>query len=151
MTSGARFVWIVLSLIGLYDLAVGAWLLTAAEPWRAHGPDTLWQATPELLAQIPASTNVFESLYRRMGAFSLHAGAVTVVWAFLARSNRPLRTALLVTYTLTGLGFGYTDGLFFAGTAYAQVKHLIGGLWVAALIVHFTPPVRAWIAKKRGR
>ncbi len=75
-------VFAIIGVVALWDVAVGAWLFASPEPWLAHGADTAW-------ARAGADGALVMSLYRRMGAFSLHAGVVTLVWAWLgARSRR---------------------------------------------------------------
>jgi hypothetical protein len=71
-----------------------------------------------------------------MGAFSLHTGVITAVWAWMARSEPRWLTALLVTYTITGLAFFATDRAYFRGTGYFVGKQVLGALWAAALVGH---------------
>ncbi len=75
------------------------------------------------------------SLYRRLGAFSLHAGVMTIVFAGVGARHRPTLTALLVGYTLTGLAFFATDHAYFRGTPYFAVKQVFGALWMLALVL----------------
>lgn len=131
-----RFVLLVVILIGTLDFATGVYLLTAPTPWLAHGPETVWS-----LAAPGAPGELTMSLFRRVGAFSLYAGSVTLVWAWLGKSDRKLLSALLITYSVVGIAFAYADNAYFAGTAYLRVKQAIGGFWTAALIAHFWPRV----------
>lgn len=139
-----RFVLLVIVLIATLDFATGVFLLVSPQPWLAHGPDTLWSlnaaGTPPELAM---------SLFRRVGAFSLYAGSVTLVWAWLGKSDRKLLSALLITYSVVGVAFAYADNAYFAGTAYLKAKQAIGGAWTAALIAHFWP--RATAPGRSGR
>lgn len=133
-----RFVLLVVVLIGALDFATGVYLLASSEPWLAHGAATVWS-----LAAPDAPPELALSLFRRMGAFSLYAGSVTLVWAWLGRSDRRLLSVLLVTYSVVGVAFAYADNAFFAGTAYLHVKQAIGAAWTAALVAHFWPRPKA--------
>ena len=82
-------------------------------------------------------------LLRRMGAFSLHAGVCTIVWAALGHTRPSLMSALFVTYALTGMGYAITDATFFPGTAYRVGKRVIGAIFFAALVAHFWSRRRA--------
>lgn len=126
---------LVLVAIGIYDVAIGLVLLASATPWVAHGPGTSWMAMGASLGGGPLS-DVTLGLFRRIGAFSLHSGAVTVVWAALGHAHPRVRTAQFVTYSLTGLAFGATDAAFFPGTAYLLAKRLIGVAFFGALVAH---------------
>ena len=90
----------------------------------------------------PASALV-EALFRRMGAFSLHAGVVTVAGAVLGRKHRALMTGVLVLWMVDGLAFFATDRAAFMGTPYFMAKQVIGGFWALALVVHLLQGRRA--------
>lgn len=77
-------------------------------------------------------------LYRRIGAFWLHAGAVTVAWAWLSRRHRLGLSVLLATYSVTGMGIAYCDNTFAAGTTWQSMKQAVGACWVLALLLHFS-------------
>jgi hypothetical protein len=129
----------VIFLIALFDSVVGLSLLLSKEPYRVNGRSSLWaQRTPELWNG--EAGPLLHSLYRRMGAFSFHAGVATAVWAWFGRNEPHLLTALLVTYTLTGIGFFVNDQRYFRGTTYFLVKQVFGALWAAALLVHIFAP-----------
>jgi hypothetical protein len=127
----------VVFVVALFDVGVGVILLVSRTPYLAHGARGLWaERTPALWS---GETSVLlRSLYRRLGAFSFHTGAVTAVWAWTARDEPRLLTALLVTYTLTGLAFFATDRAFFRGTRYFVVKQALGAHWAAALVGHLS-------------
>ena len=108
----------------------------ADAPELAHGDDTVW-------AGLDASAAGVHAALRRLGAFSLHSGAVTLVWTALAYRRPALRTWLLFTYLVTGLGFAWTDATYFAGTRYYLMKQILGGLFAAAMVVHFAARWRA--------
>lgn len=120
-----------IGLVATWDLGVGAYLLASSEPWRAHGPGTLWSENA-LLAALPPVM----SLYRRLGAFSLYAGAMTLVFAAVGHRHRPTLTALLFGYAITGLGFFATDTTYFKGTPYYALKQVFGALWSVAIVLH---------------
>src|SRR4051812_41117248 len=120
---GAILVTGVLIGIGIYDIAVGVLMLSSSTPWMAHGPGTSWIALGETLRSAPAGDPVM-GLFRRMGAFSLHAGVCTIVWASLGHRRPWLQTALFLTYLSTGIAFAVTDAAYFAGTPYLAVKRV---------------------------
>ena len=138
MTRTRIAVLAIIAVIALWDVGVGAMLLGSSEPWRAHGPGTLW-ADASALAAVPAVA----SLYRRLGAFSLHAGVMTLVFAGVGARHRPTLNALLVGYTLTGFAFFATDSAYFRGTPYFVVKQVFGALWMLALVLHLLEGRRA--------
>lgn len=121
--------------IGLYDVLVGGWLLASSHPFLAHGPDTPWLTLADAVEQA-SPPNATLGLFRRLGAFSLHAGVCTIVWAALAHRRPWLRTALFGTYALTGGAFGATDAAYFPNTPYLHLKHAIGAFFVVALLAH---------------
>ncbi len=129
----------IVVLVGLYDALTGLRMLVSAEPWRAHGPDTLWAHAGPAAAQLDAIAQLTMSLYRRVGAFSLHAGVITLMLAWLGRRHRPALSALLVTYLITGVAFLATDAAYFRGTFYFAVKQALGAVWAAAVALHFWP------------
>ncbi|MCB9781198.1 MAG: hypothetical protein H6742_21710 [Alphaproteobacteria bacterium] len=123
-TVAVAMLWI----IGLYDVAVGAFMLLADHPGLAHGPGTLWVQAPDDALTL--------SLFRRTGAFSLHAGVAMLVWSALGRTRPPVLLALLLTCAVTGMGFAWTDATFFADTPYRVVKQALGGVFGLALLAH---------------
>ncbi len=131
-----RLVTSAVMLVGLYDVIVGAILLGSAVPWWAHGPGTSWLVLGETLRDA-APPDATLGLFRRMGAFSLHAGACTIVWAALGHRQPRLMSALFVTYAITGMGFAITDATFFDGTPYLYAKRVIGAVFMSALLCHF--------------
>lgn len=136
----ARAVTAVVCLVGLYDIAIGAYMLWAATPHAAHGPGTVWEALGPVMARGGdggALAVGVEATLRRMGAFSLHAGVVTCVWAAYAYARPGVRTALFLTYVVTGMGFFTTDSRFFADTDYHHMKQWIGHAFTAAMLLHF--------------
>jgi hypothetical protein len=124
-------VLVVVAIVAVSDLAVGIFLLASHEPWRAHGPGTVWSESAAL-ASIPAVA----SLYRRLGAFSLYAGVMTLVFAGVGARHRPTLTALLFGYAIVGVAFFATDTAYFRGTAYYSIKQAFGALWMAAIVMH---------------
>lgn len=114
--------------IAAYDIAVGLWMLLADTPAAAHGPGTLWDDLP-----LDAAT---ESLLRRLGAFSLHAGLVTAAAAALTHRRPQLRSAMWALWAAGGIGFGWTDATFFANTPYHAVKTAIGAAFAVGVLLH---------------
>jgi hypothetical protein len=127
------FVLSVIFLVAIADASVGLYLLASPTPWFAHGPAGPWANHAPSRFSGDARL-LLESLFRRMGAFSFHTGAVTAVWAWMARGEPRWLTTLLVTYTITGLAFFGTDRAYFKGTRYFVFKQMLGGLWAAALV-----------------
>lgn len=127
----------IVILVGLYDAGIGLFMLFSQSPHLAHGASTLWAHVPE--AAGPQTNVVLASLFARMGAFSLHAGAATIVWCATAWRNRRAMSALLLTYLVTGMAFFASDVRYFAGTPYFVVKQTLGGLWMFAVALHFWP------------
>lgn len=124
----------VILLVAAFDIAVGVRMLASPQPFLVNGDETLWsRRTPQLWRGEERA--LLESLYRRLGAFSLHTGVATAVWALIARDQPWMLTVLLGTYTLTGLAFFAGDRRFFAGTRYFMIKQALGGLWSAALLL----------------
>jgi hypothetical protein len=134
MQAAAGLVTAIVVLVGIYDIAIGGVMLLAPEPWLAHGPGTGWIALGAQLAGDPSDPTL--GLFRRMGAFSLHAGVCTVVWSLLAHRRLWLQSALFATYLTTGMGFALTDARFFADTTYLTVKHGIGTAFFVAFLLH---------------
>lgn len=131
------FVLSVVFLVAAYDTIVGIYLLAAREPYRVNGGDAMWaRRTPALWGG--DDSPLLRSLFRRLGAFSLHTGVVTAAWAVAAREDPRMLTALLVVYTLTGLAFFANDRAYFRGTRYFLVKQALGALWAAALVAQVT-------------
>ena len=124
----------VILLVAVFDIVVGARMLASPAPFLVNGEQTLWsRRAPELWRGDERA--LLESLYRRLGAFSLHTGVATAVWALMARDQPLMLTVLLGTYTLTGLAFFAGDRKFFAGTRYFVVKQALGALWSLALVL----------------
>lgn len=122
--------------VGIYDVVVGIYLLASNTPWLAHGPGTAWITLgAQLIDAVPPDPTL--GLLRRMGAFSLHAGVCTIVWAILGHRRPALQTALFLTYALTGASFALTDAAFFPDTPYRIAKHIIGTVFFVALLAHF--------------
>jgi hypothetical protein len=130
------FVAAIVAAVGLLDVVTGLWLLASPTPWTAHGPDTVWLQAPAIIARAPEAAPLIDALFRRTGAFSLHAGVVTIVGAWLGRRHRALMTGLLVVWMIDGLAFFVTDRAAFEGTPYLLAKQVIGGAWALALVVH---------------
>jgi hypothetical protein len=118
-------------IVALWDVAIGARMLLSPEPWLAHGRDTVW-GNVAALGAVPG----VKAAFQRIGAFSLHAGGSTLVFAAIGARYRPLLTAILFTYAITGLGFFLNDTTYFQGTPYFYVKQAFGALWVAAIAAH---------------
>lgn len=125
----------VIFLVALFDTIVGVRLLVAREPYRINGAGTLWATDGARLYDGEAGT-LLRSLYRRLGAFSLHTGVATAVWAWVGRDDALVLGALLVTYTITGQGFFVNDLTYFRGTRYFLIKQVLGTLWAAAVVAH---------------
>jgi uncharacterized protein YjeT (DUF2065 family) len=130
------FVVAIVAAVGLLDVVTGFWLLVSPTPWTAHGPGTVWLQAPDLVARAPEAASLIDALFRRTGAFSLHAGVVTIVAAWLGRRHRTLMTGLLVVWMIDGLAFFLTDRAAFAGTTYLVAKQVIGSAWALAFVVH---------------
>lgn len=124
----------VVFFVAAFDTLVGLRLLTSREPYRVNGADSLWAKRAPALWEGDDGP-LLRSLFGRLGAFSFHTGVATGVWAFLGRTEPRLLTALLVTYTLTGLTFFANDRAYFRGTRYFAMKQALGGLWAAALVL----------------
>lgn len=135
-TRTSWFVVAVVATVGVLDVMTGLWLLVSPTPWTAHGPDTVWLRAPVIAERVPDAAPLLEALFRRTGAFSLHAGVVTIVGAWLGRRHRTLMTGLLVVWMLDGLAFFVTDRAAFANTPYLVAKQVIGSAWALAFVVH---------------
>jgi hypothetical protein len=127
---------VVVCFVALLDVATGVWLLFGEEPWRAHGDDTVWTAAAARLGTDPALDAALMSLWHRVGAFSVFAGASTLVWLWHGWRDRRILTTLLVTYLVVGTAFGLADARWFSGTPYHLFKQAIGAAWVSALGLH---------------
>jgi hypothetical protein len=121
--------------VALFDLVVGVRMLVSAAPYRVNGADSLWARETPRHYEGDAG-QLLRSLYRRLGAFSLHTAVATGVWAWLGHDDARVLGALLVTYTITGVAFFAGDRTYFRGTRYVAIKQVLGGLWAAALIAH---------------
>jgi hypothetical protein len=129
----------VVFFVAAFDVVVGLRLLFSPRPYLAHGGEGPWaRSAPS--AWSGETAVLLRSLYRRMGAFSLHAGVVTAVWAAMAHGDRRGLTALLVTYAATGLAFFLTDRAYFRKTRYFVTKQALGALWTAALLLNLALP-----------
>jgi hypothetical protein len=118
--------------VAALDVVVGLWLLASPRPFDVNGARTLWASSgPGAFSADPA---LARSLFSRLGAFSLHTGVATTVWALSTLERPDLRLVLLLTYALTGAAFLHGDRRDFAGTRYFAMKQGIGVLWSAALI-----------------
>ena len=127
----------IVIIVGLYDVAIGLFMLFSPSPYLAHGPNTIWTAAPQAAdSQIKV---LLASLFARMGAFSLHAGVASIVWCATAWRNRKAMSALLLTYLVTGMAFFSSDSRYFTGTTYFVVKQVLGAFWMLAVVVHFWP------------
>lgn len=137
------FVVVVVASVGVLDIVTGGFLLFSSTPWTAHGPQTVWMNAPAVVASSADAGALVDALFRRMGAFSLHAGVVTVAGALLGRRHRALMTGVLVLWMVDGLAFFATDRAAFVGTPYFVAKQVIGGFWALALVVHLLQGRRA--------
>jgi hypothetical protein len=133
--AGRLWCLVVIVSVALYDGATGFYLLFSPEPWLANGPETVWTAGAPTTSTSAETTAALMSMWRRLGAFSLFAGISTLMWAWRARNDDGTLLALLVTYVIAGLAFGYTDATWFAGTPYHLIKQAIGAVWISALVV----------------
>ena len=127
----------IVIVVGLYDVAIGLFMVFGSTPHLAHGGSTLWANAPHALGE--EGSAIMGSLFARLGAFSLHAGAVSIVWCLTAWRNRRAMGALLLTYLITGLAFYASDVRYFADTPYFIVKQVLGWFWVLAIVLHFWP------------
>jgi len=126
------FVLAVILGVASFDVVVGARMLASPRPFDVNGAGTLWaRAGPAALERDP---ELVRSVFARLGAFSLHTGVATAVWAVSSIDRPGSLLALLATYTLTGLAFFHGDRKYFAGTRYFVIKQMLGALWAAALV-----------------
>jgi hypothetical protein len=147
---GRRFVLGLLFAIGLLDVACGLRMLLGSTPWLQNGQGAPWLALPvDVQAQL-ATGSIALGLYRRIGAFWLHAGLVTLAWTWWVRADWRGRTLLLLTYSVSGVGLGWCDSTFAAGTDWLVFKRAIGGAWTIALLVHFLLKPRSAAHVPRG-
>lgn len=144
MTYCAACVNAIIAVVAAYDILTGIRLIASPRPHLVNGRDTLWAAAaPSLLAADASDSRaLMVSLYRRLGAFSLHTGTATLVWAWVARDSPVSLLALLVTYTITGLAFFAGDRRYFRGTRYFALKQLFGALWTVALALQIVAVTR---------
>ena len=122
----AWIIVVILLLIGIFDIVTGCYLLVSPSPGLIYGPETIW-------ANSNSANEVTMSLFQRIGILSVHTGIVTVVIAYYSRYKPKLRTVLLLTYMVTGIGLGIYDSHWFAGTYYRYVKIGIGIVFFSAL------------------
>jgi hypothetical protein len=134
---GRRFILGLLWAIGLFDVACGLRMLLGSTPWLQNGQEAPWLALPVAVQAQLATGPIALGLYRRIGAFWLHAGLVTLAWTWWVRADWRGRTLLLVTYSVSGLALGWCDSTFAAGTDWLVLKRAIGGAWAIALLAHF--------------
>lgn len=127
----------VVATVALLDISTGLWMLISADPWRAHGTDTLWSLAAAELGSSEVLAQALLAAWQRIGAFSFFAGVSSLVWLSFAARDRRLLAALLLTYLGAGLAFGYTDARWFSGTAYHAFKQAVGVAWLAAIGLHF--------------
>ena len=127
----------IVVLVALYDIGIGLFMLFGSSPQLAHGSGTVWATAAEGIGQEAAI--VLASLFARLGALSLHVGAVSIVWCATAWRSHRAMAALLVTYLITGIALFASDLRYFSGTPYFIVKQAFGGLWVLAIVLHFWP------------
>lgn len=123
--------------VGLFDVFMGLRLLAAGEPWLSSGFASLAANLPERWYDDPSLRTFAEAAFSRLGAFSLSIGAATVAWGLMSHGNRRLRTALLLTYTVVGLSFAWSDHAFFSGTSWHALKQVVGAWWALGLVAHF--------------
>jgi hypothetical protein len=140
MSRSSIIVVLVVAAVGVLDVVTGLWLLFGSTPWTAHGPESLWLMAPDVASTHPSGTALLDSLFRRLGAFSLHAGVVTFVGALLGARDRRLMGGLLVLWMVNGLAFFSTDRAAFSGTPYFAFKQVIGAVWALAAVWHFVGP-----------
>ena len=131
-----RFVLAIVFGVAGFDIVSGIRLLTVDEPWLLAGYATSWNALPATVRADGGVRAFVAGPYRRVGAFSLHTGVVTLVWAILARNDRRLLTVLLVVYTLSGVVMFSVDWAYTRGTGYIVLKQVIGTLWAMAVMAH---------------
>lgn len=134
MNKTTKLVLAVVFLVAAFDIVTGLRLLISGAPHLVNGSDTLWARVTPLVSQGQGS-ELLASLYGRLGAFSLHVGVTTALWALFARNQPRLLTALLVTYLVTGGAFFLNDVRFFQGTGYFHLKQALGALWAVALVL----------------
>ncbi len=123
-----RLVMALFGLIAAYDLITGGVLLTSEAPWTAHGPGTVW----ERLAGADDAATL--SLFRRLGALQIVAGAVTLGFLTLGRRDPRAIDMMLGLYAIAGLGLAWTDRVYFAGTPYGLAKSALGGVCGVAML-----------------
>lgn len=133
---------VVFGAIALYDLAVGGWLLWSAEPWRAHGPGTIWTSLAKTTgAQLSPA---LESLFRRLGALQCTAAALTIAALLVGARRARVLDAYLVAVTLVGGALAWTDQRYFAGTAYHALKQGIGAVATSAMLAWLAARLHGW-------
>ena len=128
---------VILILIGIFDIATGYYLLVSPSPGLIYGPETIWSSADN-------ANEVTMSLFQRIGILSVHTGIVTVVIAYYSRNKPGLRTVLLLTYMVTGIGIGIYDSYWFAGTYYRSVKIGIGVVFFSALGLQLVGLWKGW-------
>ncbi len=126
----------IVMLVGLYDVSIGLYMLFSPAPQLAHGTSTLWA---HAASSDPEIQRILDSLFARMGAFSFHAGLISIAWCLATWQNPPMMGVLLAAYLVTGLAFFSADVRYFSGTTYFAVKETLGALWILALVLNFWP------------
>jgi hypothetical protein len=141
------FVVGMLCLIGLFDVVSGLWMLLGHTPWLQNGQGGAWLSLPTDVQLRLADGPIALGLYRRIGAFWLHAGLVTLAWTWWVRDDWRGRTLLLATYCISGIGLGWCDNTFAAGTPWLMLKQGVGAVWVVGLVVHWYGRPRAPVTR----
>lgn len=128
---GTQLAVAIIALVGVYDVATGAYELGTSTPWHAHGPGTVWSSVGPTVAGLQGEAHdAVMAAFRRVGAFSLYAGLVSLFVAVRFRQEPRHVLAFMLLYMVAGLGFAVTDATYFAGTPYHLTKQAIGVLWV---------------------
>lgn len=136
------FVLLTLAVVSAWAIDAGFRLLLSGDPWNAHGADTVWTAIGALDEGSDARRAAVAAL-RRLGAYCLYSGVLTLALAWLGHRERRVLTVVLVAYSAVGPAFLLVDATYFAGTPHFAVKQALGALWTAALAAHFWPTAAA--------
>ena len=89
----------IIALVAAYDIVTGARLLLSPAPHLVNGIDTLWaRAVPALAGpgSHPDAHLLIASLFRRLGAFSLHSASSPPSGRSSRRRHPQLITVLLI-------------------------------------------------------
>ena len=131
------FVAMVVASVALLDVATGAYLSFAADPTAAHGDETLWTTLAPTIRGEEETSQAVISLFRRIGAFQLFAGLMSLIWlGYGLWRQADAITVLLGAYLGVGIIFFWVDRSFFAKTDYFIFKQIIGAVWAMAFVVH---------------